>query len=395
MTSNFTEKGFVKRSPAEIKEALSKWLIENSFGFTNQTADIQNNILDTFVPCILEMENLTADIANGYAPGYANQFMWEILAQNNGLEYKDESKSSVVLKFSGEAGTYIPANTKTNGDFVTENSVILDTTGNAYVTAYSTSDEEYQANTITEIMTSVPNGVTVTNPTSSTPAQPATTDDELKLNAQRKFRNALISNEDYCTMKLLELKGTSERLINYRITGDTNRNTIECVIGGGDVNEVANVLFNSFVKPSDFNSTPSDNDSNRTVTQRVKFFSGEFEIKWTLPKELKIAINLSLSLTSTNLSADTFKQYLEEKLSAEINSRKLGTPLNIATLNKIMYDGLVYHNVDITDVSRADWSISDDKGKALSFDKNDMLNDVYFDVYTTLSSFDLVLMTIQ
>lgn len=395
MTSNFTEKGFVKRSPAEIKEALSKWMIENSYGFTNQTADIQNNILDTFIPCILEMENLTADIANGYAPAYANQFMWEILAQNNGLEYKDESQSSVVLKFSGEPGTYIPANTKLNNDFVTENSVVLDTTGNAYVTAYSTSDGEYDANTITEILSSVPNGVTVTNPASATPAKPAMTADELKLNAQRKFRNALISNEDYCTMKLLELKGIDERLINYRITGDTNRNTIECVIGGGDVNEVANVLFNSFVKPSDFNSTPSDNDTNRTVTTRIKFYSGDFEIKWTLPKELKIAINLSMSLSSSNLSGDTFKQYLEEKLSEEINSRRVGTPLNIATLNKIVYDGLDYYNVDIADVSRVDWSISDGNGKAISFDKNDMLNDIYFDVYTTLSSFDLVLMTIQ
>lgn len=392
MTNNFTNQGYVKRTASEVKTDLANWMTANSAGYTQQTADIQNNILDTFTPCIMEVENLVADFANGYAPGYANNFMWEILAQNNGLTYKDEARASVTLLFRGKAGTFIPINTKLTGNFVTNNSIVLGTTGEGYVTATSNDEVEFNANEITEILSSVPEGVTVTNPTSSSPYKAEQTAEELKLNAQRKFRNALICNEDYCTMRLLELKGTDARLINYRITGNDTRNTIECVIGGGDVAEVANVLFNSFVKPSDFNSQPSDNDTQRTVSYEVLFYSGKFPIKWTLPKELKLKIKLILQLSGSDISQDTFQQYLNEKIGNEINTRQLGTPLNRATLNKIVYDGILYHNTKMENVSTLNWQITDEKDTTLTFDTNDFLSGIAFDVYTTLENFTLEMM---
>lgn len=387
MTNNFTAKGYEKRTADAIKTSLKDWMTRKTNTFGKQTADIQNNLLDTATPMILELENIVCDLANGYAPTYANDFMWEILAQSLGLKYKDSTQSSVTLLFTGNAGDYIPSNTKVTGNFVTQDSVILGTTGTAYATAYSDTESSYPANTITDILTSVPAGVTVTNPSASIPATSATTNSELKLAAQRKLRNARISSYDYAIANLVDI-GVTDRLINFKLQDVGNVGCIEAVVGGGDVDEVANVLFNSFLVPTKLVSNPSDGDATRTATATINFFNNPFEVKWTLPKQLNLDISLSLSLKDTVINALTFKENMQSLLDEEINGRRVGTPLNLALLNSFIYESITDMNIEGYKISTIKWVIKDaDTGIELTFDKNDYLSAISFDIYTNLSSF--------
>lgn len=388
MTNNFTRLGYITRTADAVKSDLKDWVGRKTTTFAKQTADIQNNLLDTATPVIMEVENLLADFANSYAPTYANDFMWEVLAQSLGLKYKDASQSSVTLLFTGNPGDYIPANTKVTGNFTTSDSVILGTTGTAYATAYSDTEGSYPANTITEILSSVPNGVTVTNPSASIEATSAMTNDELKLSAQRKLRNARISSYDYAILNLVEL-GVVDRLINFKLQDVNGVNCIEAVVGGGDVDEVANVLFNSFLVPTKLVSNPSDNDTSRTATATINFFNNPFEIKWTLPKEIKVQIKLTLTLKDAVINSEQFKISLQELIDEEINGRRCGTPLNKALLNSFVYEVITGMNIEGYKISTIVWEITDEAtGQVMDWDKNDYLVGINFDTYTTLSSFN-------
>ena len=387
MTNNFTSEGYVKRTASEVKTDLQNWMNANVKGYTSQAADIQSNLLDTSVAPILQLENVCGDFANGYAPTYANNFMWQLLAQSLGLPYKAATQSQVVLQFTGNAGTYIPAGTQTNGGFATEDSIILGTTGVGSVTAYSDTSAEYAANTITQITTTISEGVTVTNPSASIKAQDATSIDELKLAAQRKLRNSRKSNTDYCKQLLLELDGTQERMVGFAIREVAQQASIEVVCGGGDLDEVANAIFNGFLVPSRFVSQPSDNDTARTITRNITFYNSPFTVKWTLPKVLNLGVELALHLKDVVINTNNFQSLLQTQLENEINTRNVGTPLNIALLDDMVYDIIANLGIDKYKISKVEWTIKNaDDASVLTFDKNNFLEAIKFDIYTILKS---------
>lgn len=391
MTSNFQAEGYTKRTASEVRTDLQNWMTANNTSYRQQNADIQNNLLDTGVVQILELENLCGDLANGYAPTYANDFMWNLLAQSLGLTYKSSTQSSVTLKFTGNAGTYIPAGTTTNGGFATQESIILGTTGEGYVNAYSDTTAEFAAGEINTITTTISTGVTVTNPSASMPAKDETSLEELKLASQRKLRNARITNCDYCKANLLQLDGTQERLIGFAIREVASQASIEVVCGGGDIDEVANVIFNSFLVPSRFVSTPSDSDTNRTITHTLSYYNSPFTVKWTLPKALNLNIELALKLQEVVINTQNFQSILQTQLENEINTRNVGTPLNKALLNDMVYDIIASLGIDTYKISTVEWTIKDaDTGTELTFNENDFLSAIEFDIYTILKSLSVV-----
>lgn len=394
MTDNFTNIGYTKRTADEIKKDLQNFMISTNPSFRKNSADVQNNLLDTGTPLIQELENICGDMANGYAPTYANRFMWELLAQSLGIQYKSEIKSSATLLFKGKENDYIPAGTTTNGNFSTTQSLILGSTGEGYVLAYSDTKDTFEANTINTITTTIGDGITVTNPSESIPYKEQTTAEELKIAGQRKLRNARISNNDYCTAQLLQLDGIQPRLIGYKIRETGTSNSIECVIGGGDVKEVANILFNSFLVPSRFVSQPSNSETNRTVSQDITFYNSKFTVKWTLPKALNLQVNLSLKIQNAIINNVNFTSLLNTQLANELNNRNVGTPLNKATLNDIVYGIIAELGIDKYKISTLEWTLKDGSGNALDFNENDFLEAIEFDVYTNLSSLDVVIYAI-
>ena len=90
--SGFTSQGYIRKSAEEVRQGLENDLKAKYPNFQRQTADIQNNIIDTGTILLLELENIKADICNSYAPLYANDFMWQMLANTLNIKAKDETK---------------------------------------------------------------------------------------------------------------------------------------------------------------------------------------------------------------------------------------------------------------------------------------------------------------
>lgn len=390
----FTNKGYIKRTAEIIKSDLLNKAQREISEFREWTADIQNNMLDTAVTLISEIENLCGDMANSYGPGYSNDFIWEQLAQSLNLTYKDESKSSVTLLFKGKAGTYIPRDLQVTGGFKTIDSAILDSSGMAYIGALSENQSIMAAGSIKEIDNSPEPDLTVTNPSDSIPYQPRETNQELKLRAQRKIRNARVGSTDYAYSKLLEIPGLKENRINFVITSTTLNKGIEPIILGSNNESIAKALFESFLDLQCIISEPSGAETQRTVNFNLLYGSNIIPIKWTTPKNLNLNIEIILSFRYMSVYSGRIEQMLDQSFKKYINERKVGMPLNQNTLNEIIYSVINDLEIPLQYLSKIEYNVTDkDTGKTMEWDTNNYLVGIEKDIYTTLTDFSVQVVT--
>ena len=392
MRTNFTSAGYVKRTPEEIKNALASYMTQNNPSYGDYTSDIQNNLLDTSVAKISEIENICAGIANSFSPAFdgCNDFIWEQQAATLGLKYKDESKSKVLLKFTGPAGLYIPQETEVSNGFKTDSSLTLDSTGVGTVTATSEEDAIFAKGTINEIKTLISDELTVTNPSSSIAFQPEETNKELKLRAQRLLRSPRKGSLDYALNKLTEIEGVQERLVNFSFEATTLNRGIEVIVAGGNSNEVATAIFDSFFDIGNIVSAPSNNENDRTSTFQINYFGSPIDIKWTIPKELKLKIEVEVSFRYVNVYSGTLEQQCQNAFANILNTRRVGLPLNRNLLNSLMYTEIKRLGIDLQYLASINYVIYDAEDDSMvSFDGTGYVSGVKKDIYTTLSEFKL------
>lgn len=392
MTTNFTSAGYVKRTPEEIKKSLASYMTQNNSSYGDYTSDIQNDLLDTSVAEISEIENICAGIANSFSPAFdgCNDFIWEQQAASLGLKYKNESKSKVLLKFAGPAGLYIPQGSEVSNGFKTDSSLTLDTTGVGTVTASSEEDAIFAKGTINEVKTLISDELTVTNPSTSIAFQPEETSKELKLRAQRLLRSPRKGSLDYALNRLTEIPGIQERLVNFNFEATALNRGIEVIVAGGNSNEVATAIFDSFFDIGNIVSAPSDSENDRTSTFQINYFGSPIDIKWTVPKELKLKFEVEVSFRYVNVYSGTLEQQCQNVFAEVLNRRRVGLPLNRNLLNSLIYEEVRRLGIDLQYLASINYVVyNDEDGSTVSFDGNGYMTKVKKDVYTTLSDFKL------
>lgn len=388
-----TSRGWNKKTPEEIKESLISYMKEANSSFEEFAADLQNNLLDTAVPVILEIQNMLADTVNSYAPGYANDFMWELLASSLNLKYRDEVKGQVTLLFKGNEGVYIPKDTEV-GSFKTSKAVTIGTTGEAYVTAYSESEAEASANTLTTINATIDDSLTVTNPTDSIAYTPKETASQLKLRAQQKIRNPRIGGTDYALAQLKSIDGVNENLINFRFIQTAMQQGIEVIIGGGDDYEVATVLVSAFLNLERLQSAPSDDENDRRVVKTIFYYGNPLSVEWTRPKKINLSLSLELSFRELSVFKGKLQEALQARLESYINNRKVGLPLNKNALDGLLFEELEAAGIDKMYLQSSTWQAKDAvTSSSLTWDSYNYLVEFKKDCYGELKEFQLSIIT--
>lgn len=391
-----TSAGWKKKTPQEIKDSLISYLKETNSSFEEFAADLQNNLLDTAVPVILEIQNMLADTVNSYAPGYANDFMWELLASSLNLKYRDEVKGQVTLLFKGNEGVYIPKDTEV-GVFKTSKAVTIGTTGEVYVTAYSESESEASANSLTTINTTIDDSLTVTNPTDAIAYTPKETVSQLKLRAQQKIRNPRIGGIDYALGELKSVKGVNDRLINFNFIQTSTQQGIEVIIGGGDDYEIATVLAGAFLNLERLQSAPSNDENDRRVVKTISYYGSPLSVEWTRPKKIDLNLELTLSFRSISVYEGRLQELLQGKLEEYINNRKVGLPLNKNALDAQLFEVLEAMEIDRMYLQESKWKAKTLKGEdselELNWDAYNYIVEFKKDCYGELKSLKVNLIT--
>lgn len=386
-----SKEGYQKRGADEIKQSLRERLSQIDPNFVQAPADIQNNLLNSSIPLIMELENLLAEVVNSFSPEFAdrNGFMAKQYAHSLGLAYKDEAKAQVTLKFLGEAGLYVPQGTEVKGGFKTESSVTLDSSGIAYASAKSDTTQKFKAGEIDEVITNVSENLSVTNPSNSLAYQPVETDEELWKRSQRLLKSSRVGGLDYAMSLLTKIEGVSERLINFNFISDSLKRGIEVIVGGGKVEEVANALFNSFIPTSNLVSSPSGEESSRTSEFTINYYGNPLKIVWTQPKKLGLKINAKCNFKYVNVYAATIEEEAQIKFREELNSRKVGLPLNKMVLDSILQGIIQRQGISLQYLQSISYIMNDQDDQSLQFDGEGYLAQIKKDVYTELLSFSL------
>lgn len=401
-----TREGYEKRTPDQIKEVLTRELEIRGTEFSSLPADVQNNLIDTTIPILMQFENITAEVLNGYGPDYANDFIWLNLANSLGLLRKSAVKAQVELKFSGTPGTYIPRDTQV-GAFKTDESVTLDSTGTAYIVAYSEQEGVFaEAESLTEINATISDSLTVVNPEASIEnlAQESVT--ELRDRARTLLRSSRKGGIDYALAKLKSVKGVNPQLVKFRFVDysykavendiEILRNTrgIEAIVGGGDANQVAGALFDSFLETAKLISEPSNNETQRTISAIIDYYGSKLPIKFTRPKNLSLKIRMTFTFKDVIVTSTSAEGIVKQPLTDFINNRQLGAPLNKNTLDMLIFSKFAEHGVDTTGFVKIGYTITNGD-EPVEFDSEGFLDIIKHDCYLTLAGISIEIASSQ
>lgn len=400
-----TAQGYEKRQPSEIKEVIIKELQNAGSPFLELPADIQNNLIDSAIPIMLQFENIAAEIINGYGPDYANDYIWLNLANSLGLTRKSKVKASVELKFTGEPGTYIPKDTEV-GAFKTDESITLDSTGTALVQAYSESDVFAEAETLTDINATIADDLEVTNPEASIEALEEESVADLRQRVKTILRSSRKGAIDYALARLKAVKGVNPQLIkfrfldyNYQVSAEEtnvlkNVRGIEAIVGGGDANQIAGVLFDSFLETAKLISQPSNNEVDRTINSIVRYYGSELPISFTRPKNLPLKFRMIFTFRGVIITSTSAEGVIKQPFTDFINNRQLGAPLNKNTLDMFIFSKFAEHGIGTTGFVNIKYAIS--KGEeTIEFDSEGFITEIKHDCYLTLAGLQIEIASSQ
>lgn len=399
-----TSQGFVKKTADEIKAEIVASLRQTIPEFTEQNADLQNNLIDSSIEGILVYQNMMNALFNAYSPDYSNDDLFLKFAESIGLRQKGAFKAQTTITFKGKYGDFIPRNTiitdaEGTCEFKTQDNVVCDTTGTANVLALSETEDIYEANTLTTIKTILGNNITATNQVASLKYIPSETTASLKARAQAKLRSVRQGGKLYAEQLLKGIDGVDRRLVAFydktiKYTEGEKENAkdyyvkgIEAVIGGGSDEEVAKALYLSFIETQKLISCPSDDVENRKKSVTLYVYNNPVTIDFTRPKVLELGIKTLIAFTEITVSPIALQQLTQDAVREYINNLKVGTQVNKYSLIEIIMPIIVNAGMPSYTMKSIDFRYKIGDSEYKKFNDDGYIDSVEFDCFCILQEY--------
>ena len=259
MTATFpivmAEAGYLPQTPSALLALLLANVSATNPGYTaNLPGSLVEDVSSTDVFALLQCDSSVAELINSLTPYGANAFLLNQLGSQTGIMLGQETNTSVYVQFSGPPGYVISQGfTVTDGayQYVVPNGGVIGSapTGSMvgispalYAVATTPGSWAVPANTVVNLVTSVPSiyDVTVTNPL---PGLPATTTETEQSYRARVLQAGLASSQGmarYLRTLLQNISGVQPRLVSMIQLTDQ---AWEVICGGGDQYQVAYAIY--------------------------------------------------------------------------------------------------------------------------------------------------------
>jgi len=249
--ATITTAGAIPASPTDLLNAEIAAATALSPGLT---ADLPGSLVEdmasTAAGAVVVQDQAFVDLVNSISPATANPSILYQLGQVYGVEQGQGSNTSVYVIFSGLAGFVIPIGfTVSDGtyQYTVQDGGIISTSGQSpalYCLATVSGSWAIPAGTVTQIITSVPSGYTLTC-TNPSAGLPGLTDQTIASYQAQVMQAGMVTAQGVPTFikaQLSQVSGVQPRLISVR---NVATNQWEIICGGGDPYQVANAIFNS------------------------------------------------------------------------------------------------------------------------------------------------------
>jgi hypothetical protein len=242
-----TAAGPVTTPPSTLYTNLINYVAAQSPGYTVLPAGLIDDISGTDVGALVAIDQARVDAVNSVTPYGANAFLLAQLGAQFGVAQGVGANGSVFVQFSGPPGyVFQPGFLVSDGtnQYSLQDGGVIQTGGTSpqlFAVATNSGTFAIPANTVTQIVTSVPSAyaVTVTNPEAGTPA---TTTESVQDYRARVLQAGLVSSTGtpaYVKTLLQEITGVQARLTSVnQLPGGW-----QIVCGGGDAFSVATAIL--------------------------------------------------------------------------------------------------------------------------------------------------------
>ena len=246
-----TPAGLQPQTPAALNAQLITAAQVLSPGLWVLPSGLINDISGTDTAALVLMDQARVDVINSVSPLGANPFIFYQLGTIYGTIPGQTTNASVDLIFTGSAaGFVIPVGfTVSDGSnqYVVQDGGIVGTglqTPPLFAVASSSATFAIPAGSVTQLVTSVPSGytLTVTNPLAGTPAQAAETISAYRARTLQAGLVASTGTTPFLKTLLGNITGVISNLISVRSVGSN----WEIIVGGsGDPYQIAGAIFQS------------------------------------------------------------------------------------------------------------------------------------------------------
>jgi hypothetical protein len=232
---------------ATLYAALINCVATQQPGYTVLPAGLIDDISGTDVAALTAIDQARVEAISSVTPYGANAYVLAQLGSQFGISQGVGANASVYVQFSGPAGYVLPrgflVSDGTNQYALQDGGVIPagGTTTLLYAVATSSGTFAIPANTVTQLVTSVPSAytITVTNPQAGTPATSTESPQDYRARVLQAGIVASVGTPAYLKTLLGKITGVQQRLVPInQVSGGW-----QVICGGGDPYEVANAIL--------------------------------------------------------------------------------------------------------------------------------------------------------
>lgn len=258
--ATITSAGAQPSSPAVLQAQLLAAATALSPGLTAALpASLIEDMSSTATGALIVQDQAYVDLVNSISPITANEYILTQLGNVYGVQQGVGSNTNVYVVFSGTTGFVINAGFQvSDGSYIytTQQSTIVNGAGvtdSVYCLATVAGDWAVPINTVTQVVTSTPIGVTLTvnNPTPGTPGEAAQSATAYRSQVIQAGRAVATGLPTFLKTTLQNVPNVQARLIAVRVASGG----YEIVVGGGDPYAVANAIFQSMFNILDLQGT--------------------------------------------------------------------------------------------------------------------------------------------
>ena len=249
--ATITSAGAIPASPTDLLNAEIAAATALSPGLTaNLPGSLIEDLASTAAGALVIQDQAYVDLVNSISPYTANAAILYQLGAIYGVQQGVGSNTSVYVIFTGNAGYVIPVGfTVSDGNYqyTIQDGGIISASGTStalYCLATTSGSWAVPVGTVTQIITSVPSGFTLTC-TNLTSGVPGTAAQTLQSYQAQVIQAGFASTQGMPTLLRTQLENVSGVQPNLVSIRNPNVNQWEVICGGGDPYQVANAIFNS------------------------------------------------------------------------------------------------------------------------------------------------------
>lgn len=359
-----TAAGMQPQDPQDIRDQIKAAAVAQSPGITTDLPGILvEDILSTDTPAVALCDQARVELVNSLTPYGAN----EALLGQQGQIYIGQAQpgqptnTSVLVVFSySTAGLVIPNGTLvgdgTNVYQVQGGGVIKSTLSSSPITAIAVTPNStfgVPANTVTQIKSSVPVGLTVNNPTAGTPGGATETWSSFRARVLQAGLAACVGTARFIKTLIGALLGAQSNLISVQQASGGLR----IVVGGAaDTFEIANAINMSVADVSTLQGSAVS--SGRNVTVSLIDTPDTYNILYVAAPSQTVTMAITWNTVLTNFTQGAaFASLVQGPLAAYINSLGIGQVINVQILKSI-FQQAVRTSIDAEFLTRLVFSVS-------------------------------------